>query len=81
MDHSCDDAIRELYRYLDGALTIERRTIISAHIEHCSHCLEVFDFEAELRQVIATRCREEVPESLRIRILEVIQRSSLEPGD
>ena len=81
MGNSCEDAIRELYSFLDGALTIERRTIISAHIEQCSHCLEVFDFEAELRQVIATRCREDVPETLRIRILEVIERTALEPGD
>ena len=81
MGHSCEDAIRELYGFLDGALTIERRTIISAHIEQCSHCLEVFDFEAELRQVIAMRCREDVPESLRIRILQVIERTPLEPGE
>jgi mycothiol system anti-sigma-R factor len=75
MSHSCEDAIRELYGYLDGALTVERRTVISAHIDACSQCLEVFDFEAELRQVIAMRCREEVPEALRRRILDVIERA------
>lgn len=81
MGHSCEDAIRELYTYLDGALTVERRTMISAHIDECSHCLEVFDFEAELKQVIAMRCREEVPESLKVRILEIIERTNLESGD
>ena len=81
MDHSCNDAIRELYTYLDGALTLERRTMISAHIDECSHCLEVFDFEVELREVIAMRCREDVPESLRVRILEVIERTSLDAED
>lgn len=75
----CEDALRELYQYLDGALTTERRTIISAHIEACSPCLDVFDFEAELRQVIAMRCREEVPETLRIRVLEIIQTLATEP--
>ena len=78
MPHTCDDALRELYGYLDGVLTVERRTVISVHLEACSHCLDAFDFEVELRQVVATRCREEVPESLRIRILEVIQRTVLE---
>ncbi len=81
MGHSCDDAIRELYRFLDGALTIERRTVITAHIEECSHCLEVFDFEAELRQVIAMRCREEVPEALRRRILEVIEGGTVDTDE
>ncbi len=78
MAHSCEDSLRELYGYLDGALTIERRTVIKVHLEECSHCVEVFDFEVELRQVIAMRCREEVPESLRIRILEVIEQTVLE---
>ena len=78
MAQSCEDSLRELYGFLDGALTVERRTVIKVHLDECSHCLEVFDFEAELRQVIAMRCREEVPESLRIRILEVIEQTVLE---
>ena len=78
MAQSCEESLRELYGYLDGALTIERRTVIRVHLEECSHCVDVFDFEVELRQVIAMRCREEVPESLRIRILEVIEQTVLE---
>lgn len=78
MAQSCEDSLRELYGYLDGALTVERRTVIRVHLEECSHCVEVFDFEVELREVIAMRCREEVPESLRIRILQVIEQTVLE---
>jgi mycothiol system anti-sigma-R factor len=81
MGQSCEQALRELYSFLDGALTVERRTVISAHIDECSECLDVFGFESELRQVIAMRCREEVPESLRMRILEVIQATTLEIED
>lgn len=77
----CQDALRELYAYLDGALTTERRVSISAHIDECSQCLEVFDFEAELRQVVAYRCREEVPESLRLRIFQVIDRTVISDPD
>ena len=78
MAQSCEDSLRELYGFLDGALTGERRTVIKVHLEECSHCLEVFDFEVELRQEIAMRCREEVPESLRIRILKVIEQTVLD---
>ena len=39
MGHSCEDAIRQLYEYIDGALTIERRTVITAHLQACSHCV------------------------------------------
>lgn len=70
----CQQALSQLYHYLDGQLTVERRTTIAAHIELCSPCLRAFSFETELRQVVATRCTDEVPETLRLRIAEVIQR-------
>lgn len=69
----CQRALAELYHYLDGQLTIERRTTIRAHIDLCSPCLHAFSFETELRQVVAQRCRDEVPETLRLRIAEVIR--------
>ncbi|MFQ5557414.1 MAG: mycothiol system anti-sigma-R factor [Acidimicrobiales bacterium] len=69
----CDDALRQIYDYLDGTLTNEKRAAIQGHLDHCSPCLGAYDFEAELRQVVARRCRDEVPESLRIRIFEAIE--------
>ena len=53
---------------LDGELTEYRRVEIRQHLDDCLPCLEAFDFEAELRIVIARKCRDEVPESLRERI-------------
>ena len=72
-DGNCDDALHELYGYLDGELTPERRNNIQHHLDDCPPCYEAFDFEAELRQVIAHKCREQVPDSLRFRIAEAIQ--------
>ncbi len=68
----CGDALRDLFGYLDGQLTVERRTVIKAHIDLCSPCLERFSFETELRLVVAQRCRDTVPESLKMRIAEAI---------
>ena len=67
---NCDDSLHELYTFLDGELTDHKRATIHQHLEDCSPCLEAFDFEAELRIVIAKRCHDEVPESLRRRIAE-----------
>jgi mycothiol system anti-sigma-R factor len=64
----CREALDVLYHYLDGELDEQRRVVIRAHLERCSPCLEVFDFEAELKIVVAQRCRESVPESLRRRV-------------
>ncbi len=67
---NCEDALHELYSFLDGELTESKRTQIREHLDDCSPCLEAFDFEAELRIVIKHRCRDEVPESLRDRVAE-----------
>ena len=64
----CQEAIHTLYHYLDGELTEYRRVEIRQHLDDCMPCLEAFDFEAELRIVIARNCRDDVPENLRERI-------------
>jgi mycothiol system anti-sigma-R factor len=71
-DHggNCSEALEELYTYLDGELTDDRRSLIKHHLDDCNPCFEAFDFEAELRIVISHRCREEVPEQLRTRIAD-----------
>jgi mycothiol system anti-sigma-R factor len=69
----CNGAIHELYHFLDGELTDERRTVIRQHLDDCPPCFEVFDFEAELRHVIAEKCRDTVPETLMKRIASAIE--------
>ena len=74
-DHAtdCEEALAELYTFLDGELTDARRALIASHLENCNPCIEAYDFEAELRMVISTRCRsDEVPQTLRLRIAQKI---------
>ena len=61
-DVDCNETIERLYNYLDGELTDERRVEIKRHLDDCPPCLGAFDFEAELRVVIANRCKDHVPE-------------------
>ncbi len=60
----CNEAVRQLYDYLDGELTDDRRHEIAEHLDYCSPCSGAAEFEAELRHVIADRCRDRVPDSL-----------------
>ena len=78
-DGNCDDALHELYGYLDGELTVERRTKIQRHLDDCPPCYEAFDFEAELRIVIARKCTETVPDSLKQRIADAISAEEGKP--
>jgi anti-sigma factor (TIGR02949 family) len=66
---NCADAIRELEAFLDGSLSEGGHTAIHAHLAGCTDCLQAFDFQAELRQVIAAKCRnDEMPAGLLSRI-------------
>ena len=75
----CQEALHAVYHFLDGELTHERRLIITEHLDECSPCLEAFDFEAELRQVIAHRCQEQVPTHLMERIAQALHHEQLHP--
>jgi len=76
-DDPCEQALHELYRFLDGELNDERRALIAVHIESCSTCLGAFDFEAELRMVVSQKCRDTVPDALRERIARAIGEEAL----
>ena len=69
----CDEVLRELYTFVDGELTVETRAQIRSHLDNCLPCFEAYDFEAELRMVVAQRCREHVPDALRDRIARAIE--------
>jgi mycothiol system anti-sigma-R factor len=69
----CEKVLHRLYHFLDGELTEDRRAEIRRHLDECQPCLEVFDFEAELRQVIAARCRDHVPDRLRARVAAALR--------
>lgn len=68
----CKETVHRLYHYLDGELTDERRQYIVRHLDDCSPCLDAFDFEAELRKLIASRCKDQVPDRLRAQIAAAI---------
>jgi mycothiol system anti-sigma-R factor len=78
----CTDALNTLYHFLDGELTPERRLAIQQHLEECSPCLRAYDFEAELKAVIARCCREDqVPERLKQKIADLLaEASQTRPG-
>ncbi|HEY6318958.1 MAG TPA: mycothiol system anti-sigma-R factor [Acidimicrobiia bacterium] len=68
----CEAASHRMYFYLDGELTVWRRWVITRHLDRCPPCAHGFDFEMELRQVIASRCRDRVPEDLKRRVADAL---------
>jgi mycothiol system anti-sigma-R factor len=73
----CDETIERLYVYLDGELTEERRVEIARHLDLCGPCVGAYGFEAELRKVIASRCKDHVPDELITRVADALQHEQL----
>ena len=73
-DIDCERALVVLYQFLDGELTVERRARIEVHLNGCPHCFSAFDFEQELRLVVKSCVRSEVPPGLRQRIFDALEK-------
>jgi mycothiol system anti-sigma-R factor len=80
----CEETLRELYSFLDDELGASSRQQVQHHLESCADCYQAFDFHAELRIVIAEKCRhDEVPPGLMDRVKSCFGPPALgdSPGD
>ena len=61
----CNETLRELQTYLDGELPEDMQYVVDEHLLECTDCMQAFDFHAELKLVIATKCKtESIPPAL-----------------
>jgi mycothiol system anti-sigma-R factor len=65
----CNETLRELQLFLDGELPEEQHEHVIGHLHECIECFHAYDFQAELKQIIAAKCgSEDVPPGLLDRI-------------
>lgn len=69
----CEETLARLYTFLDGELTAERKEKIRKHLDDCSPCLEAFEFESELRSMIASKSKDQCPEILKAKIANILK--------
>jgi mycothiol system anti-sigma-R factor len=80
MSEFCDQALTEVYLYLDRELTWWRRRQIRQHLDDCPPCMNGYHFEERLRVVVRQRLAEEVPNEFLERLNEAIRREQAAPG-
>jgi len=69
----CESVKDELYVFLDREhLSTYRRWQITRHLERCRNCTDLKDFQVRWRVVVASRCQDQAPESLRSRIGDLL---------
>lgn len=61
MSDDCDEALANIYVYLDGELDAESVEHIRRHLADCAPCGDSYQFEERLLGVIRSRMREDVP--------------------
>ena len=67
----CEAVVRQLWPYLDGAVSESQRERIVMHLESCMDCTSHFDFaQAFLDAVAAARPHMPVNFALRTRVLK-----------
>lgn len=77
----CNDSLRELQRFLDGDLDDVECAVVLAHLDECIECYHAYDFQAELRQVIAAKCGgDQLPTGLLDRLTDALAAAADEVG-
>lgn len=64
----CSDAVRQLWQYLDRALSPEDRERVDEHLAFCRRCCGELEFAKELHGFLASHAAEEIPSDVRARL-------------
>jgi len=68
--NNCDDALDRLWEYLDAELEAPDSDVVRAHLAECQGCLEEYDVEVVVKNLVRRGCQEVAPDTLRTRIHE-----------
>ena len=73
----CEAVVRQMWGYLDGAISSVQTEMVSKHVATCVDCAAHFDFAAEFLNAVArTSGGQPATESLRSRVLEELANES-----
>lgn len=73
MGELCDEALANLYPYLDAEMDDSEIERIRMHLIDCPPCGDAFGFEQRLKLVVRERLAEEVPESALLRFRQALR--------
>jgi anti-sigma factor (TIGR02949 family) len=65
---SCSEAVRQLWDYLDQAVSPEDQAKVEQHLSFCRRCCGELEFANQLRGFLASQSAEELPSQVRARL-------------
>jgi mycothiol system anti-sigma-R factor len=69
----CEQALANLYLFIDREIDTASSEQIQSHIDECSDCLGEFDLERVVKQLVSRSCHDVAPEPLRDKVLYSIR--------
>jgi mycothiol system anti-sigma-R factor len=74
----CADFLDQIVYFIDNELDEADCTVVKAHLDSCSPCLEKYDLQRTVKSVVARSCAEAAPADLRQRVLLQIRAVQVE---
>ena len=75
---NCDEALENLYLYIDAELDSLTSDRIRSHLDDCNGCVHSFEFERRLKTVIKERLDEDVPDDFVARLRDALTKEASE---
>jgi len=69
----CSEAVRQLWDYLDHAITPEDQKKVEKHLSFCRKCCGELEFAKEMRAFLATSSAEEIPSDVKERLERFVE--------
>lgn len=69
----CEDAVRQLWEYLDGVVDVGDRALIEEHLARCRRCCGERDFAVELRRFLADQTHDTLPDDVAQRLNQTVE--------
>ncbi len=70
---NCDEALQNLYLFLDQEIDTASIEDIQEHIDNCSSCLTAYDLERVVKSLVSRSCAEQAPAPRRDMVLFTIR--------
>ena len=69
----CSEAVRQLWDYLDNAISTEDQKKVAKHLSFCRTCCGELEFAKELRGFLAAGESQEIPPDVRARLERFVE--------
>jgi len=74
----CADFLEQIVYFIDNELDSADCAAVRAHLDSCNPCLEKYDLQRTVKQVVARSCSEHAPYELRSKILLRLEQVKIE---